>query len=347
MPSKTAPLATIGYSDGRFAEVLVTGGAGYIGSHAVRVLCDAGYHVVVLDNMKLGHFEALTNAGDFNLYQADVCDQQAVDVCFKQHKFKGVLHFAGLAQVGESVTDPEKYYSTNVIGGLNLLNGCKKYGVKNFVFSSTCATYGVPQKVPITEDHPQHPINPYGRTKYAFEQALLSYAGAHDIRYLALRYFNAAGADPSGELGEDHDPETHLIPNVFKVALGQLEHLTIYGRDYPTPDGTCIRDYIHVTDLARAHLVALQYLLKGGESRALNLGTGQGYSVLEVVRACEEACGKKILTQEGERRPGDPPELVSNPALATETLGFKPERSDIKTVCADAWRWFSKHPNGY
>lgn len=344
---KTAPLATIGQSDGRLTEILVTGGAGYIGSHAVRTLCDAGYAVVVLDNMKLGHLEALTLAGDFNLFQADLCDTDALDACFKQHRFKGVLHFAGLALVGESVSDPKKYYDTNVIGGLNLLNACKKYDVKNFVFSSTCATYGVPTKVPIDETHSQYPINPYGRTKYAFEQALLSYHDAHDLNYLALRYFNAAGADAKGDLGEDHNPESHLIPNIFKVALGQKEHLTIFGRDYPTPDGTCIRDYIHVTDLAHAHLVALQYLFKGGDSCALNLGTGQGYSVLEVVRACEEACGKKILTEDGPRRPGDPPSLVADPSKAREKLNFKPECSDIKTICADAWRWFSRHPNGY
>jgi UDP-glucose 4-epimerase len=263
--------------DNQNVEVLVTGGAGYIGSHAVRALSAAGYSVVVLDNLSAGHLEAITAAGDFKLYQADLQDKAAVDACFNQHRFRGVIHFAGATLVGESVKDPEKYYGANVIGGLNLLSACKRTGVRHVVFSSTCATYGVPHGIPIGEDHPQNPINPYGRTKLAFEHMLQSYDGAHGITYIAFRYFNAAGADPSGELGEDHDPETHLIPNVYRTVLGQLDHLTIFGKDYPTPDGTCVRDYIHVSDLALAHVTGFEYLLSGGRSGAFNLGTGRGY----------------------------------------------------------------------
>jgi UDP-glucose-4-epimerase GalE len=328
-------------------EVLVTGGAGYIGSHAVRALSAAGYSVVVLDNLSAGHLEAITSAGNFKLYQADLQDKQAVyDIC-KQHHFRGVIHFAGATLVGESVRDPEKYYGVNVGGGLNLLSACKRLGVRHIVFSSTCATYGVPKQTPIGEDHPQNPINPYGRTKLAFEQMLESYDQAHGITYLALRYFNAAGADPSGETGEDHDPESHLIPNIFRTVLGQLDHLTVFGNDYPTADGTCIRDYIHVSDLALAHVIGLEYLLRGGQSDKLNLGTGHGYSVLEVIKACEAASGKQIKMEIAGRREGDPPALVGQTDKARAVLGFSCARSDIQTVCEDAWRWHSRHPRGY
>ncbi|MBI3831565.1 MAG: UDP-glucose 4-epimerase GalE [Planctomycetes bacterium] len=328
-------------------EVLVTGGCGYIGSHAVRALNDAGFAPVVLDNLTTGHLEGLTAAGDFKLYQADLRDENALEASFKQHRFVGVLHFAGVALVGESVRDPEKYYGANLIGSLNLIAVCKRHGVKNLVFSSTAATYGMPKSVPMSEEHPQHPINPYGRTKLAFEQALQSYHDAGQIRYLALRYFNAAGADPRGDIGEAHDPETHLIPNAFRVVLGQLAHLTVHGSDYPTPDGTCIRDYIHVMDLAEAHVLALTHLLDGKESGALNLGTGQGHSVLEAIKACEAASGRKIPVVMGPRREGDPSSLIADPAKAKQVLGFVPKRSDLKTIAADAWRWFEKHPHGY
>lgn len=333
--------------ENRNIEVLVTGGTGYIGSHAVRALSHAGYSVVVLDNLSAGHLEAITAAGNFKLYQADLQDRQSVQAVFKQHRFRGVIHFAGLTLVGESVRDPEKYYGVNVIGGLNLLSACKEFGVRHVVFSSTCATYGVPREVQIGEEHAQHPINPYGRTKLAFEHMLESYDHAHGITYLALRYFNAAGADPSGDLGEDHEPETHLIPNVFRTVLGQLDHLTVFGKDYPTPDGTCLRDYIHVSDLAMAHVVAFEYLLHGGKSSAINLGTGRGYSVLEVIRACEEACGKKVKYEIAERREGDAPALVARNDKARNVLGFECRRSDIKAICADAWRWHSRHPRGF
>lgn len=332
---------------GQPLEVLVTGGCGYIGSHTVRELCQAGFAVVVLDNMSSGHLEALTAAGDFKLYQADLRDEPSLEACFRQHRFQGLLHFAGRALVGESVRDPEKYYGTNVIGSLNLLTLCKRHNVSNVVFSSTCSVYGIPERLPITEEQPRHPINPYGRTKLAFEHALESFHEAHEIRYLALRYFNAAGADPQGDLGEVHAPETHLIPNAFRVALGQLEHLVIHGRDYPTPDGTCIRDFIHVSDLARMHVLGLEHLLGEGACGAFNLGTGRGHSVLEVLRACEEACGRKLPTVDGARRSGDPPSLVADPEKARRVLGFTPQRSELGTIAADAWRWFSKHPHGY
>jgi len=335
------------YTPDSITEILVTGGCGYIGSHAVRSLCEAGYSVVVLDNLSTGRLEALTAAGDFKLFQADLKDADALDACFTQHRFKGVVHFAGVALVGESVRDPEKYYGTNVLGSLNLLSSCNKHGVKHLVFSSTAATYGVPQVTPITEAHPQSPINPYGRTKLSFEKALESYHEAGLLNYLALRYFNAAGADPQGDLGECHDPETHLIPNAFRVALGQLEHLNIHGGDYPTPDGTCVRDFIHVSDLAAAHVLALKHLMTGGSSGALNLGTGQGHSVMEVIRACEAACGKQIKYVVSERRPGDAPSLVADPRRSSEVLGFKPKRSELATIAADAWRFFSTHPHGY
>jgi UDP-glucose 4-epimerase len=343
----TTPHTPLSRQENKNIDVLVTGGAGYIGSHAVRALSAAGYSVVVLDNMSAGHLEAITAAGDFKLYQADLQDKSAVDACFAQHRFKGVIHFAGATLVGESVTDPEKYYGANVIGGLNLLSACKRNGVRHVVFSSTCATYGVPTATPIGEDHPQNPINPYGRTKLAFEHMLESYACAHDMTYIAFRYFNAAGADPSGELGEDHDPETHLIPNIYRTVLGQLDHLTLFGKDYPTPDGTCVRDYIHVCDLARAHVSGLEYLLNGGQRGKFNLGTGRGYSVLEIIKACEEACGKKIKVEYAERREGDAPALVAIPKKAQDVLGFTCQRSDIQTICQDAWRWHSKHPHGY
>ncbi len=333
--------------ENRNIEVLVTGGAGYIGSHAVRALSQSGYSVVVLDNLSAGHLEAITAAGDFKLYQADLQDKQAVDAVFKQHRFLSVIHFAGATLVGESVKDPEKYYGVNVIGGLNLLSACKRFGVRHVVFSSTCATYGVPREVPIGEDHTQVPINPYGRTKLAFEHMLESYDDAHGITYLALRYFNAAGADPSGDLGEDHEPETHLIPNIFRTVLGQLDHLTVFGRDYPTPDGTCVRDYIHVSDLALAHVTGFEYLVRGGKSARLNLGTGKGYSVLDLIKACEAVCGKKIRVEFAARREGDAPALVAKTGKAREVLGFECLRGDIHTICEDAWRWHSRHPRGY
>lgn len=337
-------------------EVLITGGAGYIGSHAVKAFREVGCRVTVLDNLERGHEEAVTAANGKKekgktplvvLKKADLRDAAQVDAVFKAHRFAGVVHFAGLALVGESVREPEEYYRTNVLGGLNLLSACRRFKVEHFVFSSTCAVYGNPVRLPLDEAHPHAPISPYGKTKAHFEDALTTYYEAYGLNYLAFRYFNAAGADSSGMLGEDHEPETHLIPNVFRVLLGQKDRLTVFGRDYPTPDGTCIRDYIHVSDLARAHLLGLAYLLGGGESGAINLGTGCGYSVLEVIRACEEVAGTEVKVEYGARRPGDPPELTAAAQKAREVLGFVPERSDLKTIVADAWRRHRNHPGGF
>ncbi|MCZ7647339.1 MAG: UDP-glucose 4-epimerase GalE [Planctomycetota bacterium] len=327
--------------------MLVTGGCGYIGSHAVRALCEAGYHVVIFDSLATGHLESVMGSCDFKLYQGDLQDLKAVEAVFAQHRFQGVIHFAGLTLVGESVRDPETYYGANVIGGLNLLAACKRHAVPRFVFSSTAAVYGEPQRVPIAEDHALRPINPYGRTKLAFEHALESYRVAHDLEYVALRYFNAAGAHPSGTTGEAHDPETHLIPNAFRVALGQKDKLIVHGRDYETPDGTAIRDYIHVWDLALAHVASLEHLAAGGECGAFNLGTGAGHSVLEVIRMCEQVSGRTIPHEIGPRRPGDPPRLVADAERVRRILGFRPERSDLKTICEDAWRWHQAHPGAY
>jgi UDP-glucose-4-epimerase GalE len=334
-------------TDAHPSEILVTGGCGFIGALVVRELSAAGFLVVVLDDLSSGHLESLGSACDFSLYQADLRDEVEIESCFRQHMFRGVVHTGGLSQHGESVDDPENYYGANVIGSLNLLSMCKRYEVPNFVFSSTCAIYGVPQQVPIREEHPLLPTNSYGRTKLAIEHALASYREAHGLNYLALRYFNAAGAHPEGDLGEDHEPETHIIPNAFRVALGQREQLVIHGRDFSTPDGTCVRDYIHVQDLAKAHLIALRHLLNGGQSGPVNLGSGRGHSVLDVVRACEKACGKTIRIQEGPRRMSDVPVLQADITRAREWLKWTPERSDLDTIATDAWRYFARHPRGY
>jgi UDP-glucose 4-epimerase len=257
-----------------------------------------------------------------------------------------VVHFAAFAYVGESVRDPDKYYQNNLVNTLHLLSAMRRCGVNQFVFSSTCATYGVPTKVPITEEEPQKPINPYGRAKFAVEWALADFAAAYGLAYASLRYFNAAGASPKGDLGEDHDPETHLIPLVLQVALGQRPHIEVYGTDYPTPDGTCIRDYVHVDDLAEAHLAALMKL-QPGQGLAYNLGTGRGHSVREVIRTCEEVTGKKIAVKEGPRRPGDPPALVASAEKAQRELGWQPRYPQLRIIVEHAWRWHQGHPNGF
>jgi UDP-glucose-4-epimerase GalE len=322
-------------------RVLVTGGAGYIGSHTVRLLLARGHDVTVLDNLTYGHRAAVPAD---RLVVGDLADPAALDRALTGAE--AVVHFAAFAYVGESVTNPAKYYSNNLVASLALLDACRRHGVRRFVFSSTCATYGVPSAVPITEDEKQLPINPYGNTKLAVERALADYAGAYPLGYCALRYFNAAGASPDGTIGEDHDPETHLIPLVIAAATGRRPHVEVFGTDYPTPDGTCVRDYIHVDDLAEAHILALDRLGPGVQLR-YNVGTGRGYSVREVIRAVEEVTGLKVPVREGPRRPGDPPELVADASKIRRELGWGPKYTDLRSVVQTAWNWHKAHPDGY
>jgi UDP-glucose 4-epimerase len=319
--------------------ILVTGGAGYIGSHAVLALQQAGYRVVVLDNLVYGHQDIVEQVLQVELVAGDTNDRALLDHLFADHDFAAVMHFAAYAYVGESVTKPDKYYRNNVTGTLTLLEAMVAAGVKQFVFSSTCATYGVPTIVPIPEDHPQNPINPYGATKLMVERMLADFDQAYDFRSVSFRYFNAAGADPQGRLGEDHNPETHLIPLVLMAALGQRESIAIFGTDYPTPDGTCIRDYIHVTDLAQAHVLGLEYLLKGGPSDFFNLGNGNGFSVKEVIETARQVTGKEIVAVEHDRRPGDPPALVGSGEKARRILGWSPDYPDLSKIITHAWQW--------
>ncbi len=323
--------------------ILVCGGAGYIGSHTVRLLQARGCEVVVLDNLSTGHREAVTAT----LEVVDLGDPKALARVFEQYKPSGVIHFAAKCYVGESVENPAKYYRENVTYTWNLLEAMRAAGCENIVFSSTCATYGDPIEVPMTEDHPQRPISPYGKTKLHIEHMLQDYGVAYGLRWGALRYFNAAGASTAGGLGEDHEPETHLIPLVLQVALGKRKEIAIFGDDYPTRDGTCIRDYIHIEDLAEAHLTALS-LLQGGEpSIACNLGTGTGFSVLELIEAAREITGHPIPARRADRRAGDPPELVSGGSRAKEILGWTPKRAGLREILGDAWRFHQERPNGY
>ncbi|MBI3836928.1 MAG: UDP-glucose 4-epimerase GalE [Planctomycetia bacterium] len=324
-------------------KVLVTGGAGYIGSHAVRLLERAGHDVWVYDNLSLGHRAAVPRG---RLVEGELMDRPRVIEALSSKGIEAVMHFAAFAAVGESMADPAKYYQNNVVASLNLLEAMRAAGVRKIVFSSTTAIYGIPKRVPITEEEPQQPINPYGFAKLVIERALADYAQAYGLAYVALRYFNAAGASPEGDLGEDHEPETHLIPIVLQVALGERAHITIYGDDYPTPDGTCIRDFIHVDDLGAAHVVALEHL-KPGQGLQLNLGTGRGHSVREVVEACRRVTGHAIPAVVGPRRPGDPPELVADSREAQRTLKWQPQYLDIETIVRTAWRWHSSHPRGF
>ncbi|TWU59138.1 UDP-glucose 4-epimerase [Rubripirellula tenax] len=324
-------------------NVLVVGGAGYIGSHAVRTLMDAGHTVTVYDNLSRGHAGAVPPG---MLVQGDLADQAKLVSTLKGKKIDAVMHFAAFALVNESVNDPSLYYRNNVIAALELLDAMREADVKKIVFSSTTATYGEPEIVPIPETTPQHPINPYGFTKLVIEQALADYAAAYGFAYAALRYFNAAGARPDGTIGEDHTPESHLIPIVLQVALGQREAITIYGDDYPTPDGTCIRDYIHIDDLGAAHLAAMERL-EAGKGLCVNLGTGKGTSVREIIDACREVTGHAIPEIMGTRRAGDPPELVADARLAKKLLGWEPKYTDVKSIIETAWRWHQSHPKGY
>jgi UDP-arabinose 4-epimerase len=320
--------------------ILVTGGAGYIGSHTVKALKAAGFSPVIFDNFSTG-FQSFTRGTP--TFEGDLCTPTDLARVFNEFSIDAVLHFAGRALVGESVVRPELYYETNFVGGLNLLNAMRERAVRHIIFSSTCATYGVPQRVPIDEDHPQNPINPYGETKLAFERAMQWFHVAYGLEYLALRYFNAAGADEAGEFGEDHDPETHLIPLALQAAAGQRPDVQIFGTDYPTRDGTCLRDYIHVADLARAHVAGLKRLMEGQlQSQGINLGTGSGYSVREVLDMVRRVTKKDFKVRETGRRPGDPPELIAAAGRARERLGWSATDSDMETIVASAWTWHQR-----
>lgn len=325
--------------------ILVTGGAGYIGSHTVLALKQAGYEVVVLDNLVYGHRELVEQVLKVELVVGDTSDRNLLDKLFQSRNFAAVMHFSAYAYVGESVTDPAKYYRNNVLGTLVLLEAMLAANIKNFVFSSTCATYGVPSVVPIPEDHPQDPINPYGASKLMVERILADFNTAYDFKSVRFRYFNAAGADPSGMLGEDHNPETHLIPLVLFAALGKRDSISIFGTDYPTPDGTCVRDYIHVSDLADAHVLGLDYLLKGGDSSVFNLGNGKGFSVKEVIETAKKVTGKNISIKECESRLGDPPALIGSGERAREVLGWNPKYSSLEAIISHAWQWHLKRHN--
>jgi UDP-glucose-4-epimerase GalE len=324
-------------------RILVTGGAGYIGSHAVKLFLQRGHDVWVYDNLSLGHRAAVPAE---RLVVGDLSETHRLDQALVLHRIEAVVHFAAFTYVGESVKQPAQYYQNNLVNTIGLLDGLRRHGVNRFVFSSTCATYGLPERVPITEENPQRPINPYGNTKLAVELALGDFATAYNWGFAALRYFNAAGASPDGDIGEDHNPETHLIPLVLQTALGQRPCVEVFGTDYPTADGTCIRDYIHVDDLAEAHLLALQTLAPGKHMR-LNVGTGRGYSVREVIRVCEEVTGRKIPVKEGPRRPGDPPALVAAADKIQRELGWQPRYRELRPIVETAWNWHRRHPKGY
>lgn len=315
--------------------ILVMGGAGYIGSHTVRHLLDKGYEVLVADNLIYGHKEAVDKRAKF--VYADLLNPYSLDELFKNNKVDAVIHFAAFAYVGESVSNPEKYYYNNVIGTINLLHTMLKHNVKNIVFSSTCATYGEPKYTPIDEMHPQNPINPYGRTKLMIEQIFADYERAYGLRHIALRYFNAAGCSADGKIGESHNPETHIIPLVLQAIKGERENIKIFGSDYDTPDGTCIRDYIHVEDLAQAHRLAVEKL--EAYSGCINLGTGVGTSVKEIIAAAEAVSGKKCPTEYAARRAGDPARLYADNTKAKAILGWQPKYLDIKDIIKTAWNW--------
>lgn len=318
------------------ARVLVTGGAGYIGSHTCKALAQAGFEPVVLDNLVHGHRDAVKWGA---LIEGDLDNRVLLDKVLREHGVQSVVHFAAYAYVGESMSQPARYFRNNVAGTLCLLEAALDAGVKRFVFSSTCATYGVPHALPISEDHPQAPVNPYGESKLFVEKMLGWFDQAHALRSVSLRYFNAAGADPDGELGERHDPEPHLVPRAIQAAYGRLPHVDVFGTDYPTPDGTAIRDYIHVSDLAAAHVKALQHLNTGGATAALNLGTGRGHSVRKVLSAVERLSGRKVPVRHASRRAGDPPELVADARRAAELLDWRAAHSDLDTIVDTALRW--------
>lgn len=321
--------------------VLVVGGAGYIGSHMVKTLCEAGREVLVLDNLVSGHRDAVDERA--TLIEGDMSDRTALDALFQRYPVSAVMHFAAFIEVGESVREPGKYYQNNVAATLVLLEAMVKHGIDSCIFSSTAAVYGEPRYTPIEEAHPREPINPYGRGKWMVEAMLEDYQRAHGLRSVSLRYFNAAGADLDGSLAERHDPETHLIPIVLEVAAGKRAHVAVYGRDYPTVDGTCVRDYVHVTDLCRAHLLALRYLEEGGNSAAFNLGNGGGFSVREVIETAQAVTGQAIEVVDGQRRKGDPAVLVADATAAREVLGWQPEYTQMEPIVEHAWQAARKH----
>ena len=317
-------------------NILVTGGAGYIGSHCCKALSQKGFNPVTIDNLVYGH-KNFVKWGDF--IQGDVGNPADLKKCFSRHRIDAVMHFAAYAYVGESVLDPLKYYENNLRNTIELLHAVVESNIRYFVFSSTCATYGIPEKTPIVENHPSNPINPYGRAKRMVEDILVDYGAAYGLKYISLRYFNAAGADPDDDIGEDHNPETHIIPLLLDVAAGRSKSFKVFGTDYETPDGTCIRDYIHVNDLADAHILALQRLVDGADSNVYNLGNGRGHSVLEIIECARKITARDIAVENGDRRPGDPPVLVASNAKATHELGWEPAYADLEGIIGSAWRF--------
>jgi UDP-glucose 4-epimerase len=326
-------------------KILVLGGAGYIGSHTVSELIDAGEEVVVVDNLETGHIEAVQKDAVF--YQGDIRDRTFVDSVFEKEDIDGVIHFAANSLVGESMTDPLKYYDNNLNGTKVLLQSMVAHGVDKIVFSSTAATYGEPESIPILESDRTEPTNPYGETKLSMEKMMKWTGVAHGLRYVALRYFNACGARADGQIGEAHSPESHLIPLILQVPNGQREAINIFGDDYDTKDGTCVRDYIHVTDLAQAHILAMNYLIDGKESNVFNLGNGVGFTVKEVIEAARKVTGHPIPAVVAPRRGGDPAKLIASSAKAKEVLGWKPEHADLEEIIETAWKWHKNHPNGF
>ncbi len=321
------------------AKILIAGGAGYIGSHVVKMLNQRGYETLVIDNLSTGHREFL-KWGDWII--GDIGDVELLDSVFQKYPIEAVMHFSAYSLVGESVNHPQKYYENNTAKTLSLLGSMLNYDIKKFIFSSTCATYGLPQTIPITEELPQNPINPYGMSKLMVEKILQDFTSAYDLRFVSLRYFNAAGADLDSEIGEWHESESHLIPLVLDAALGRREKIQIFGTKYPTPDGTCIRDYIHVNDLAGAHILALEYLLNGGESDSFNLGNGNGYSVREVIETAKRVTGRNIFYEEVDNRPGDPPILIGDSNKIRKQLNWNPEYAELDIIIESAWKWHKK-----
>lgn len=321
-------------------KILVVGGAGYIGSHMVKMLAQAGHDVVTLDNLSNGYRDAV-KYGEF--VEGDIADATLLDQLFSKYTFDGVMHFASYIQVGESVDKPSMYYRNNVCNTQTLLDAMLEHGISSFIFSSTAATFGEPEYTPIDEAHSQKPINPYGHSKLMVEQILRDYDHAYGLKSVSLRYFNAAGADPDGELGERHIPETHLIPLVLQAASGRRDSITVFGTDYDTEDGTCVRDYIHINDLCSAHLLGLEHLVAGGDSRAYNMGNGQGYSIKQVIDVAKQVTGNDFAVETGERRSGDPARLVADSSLLQKELGWKPEFTDLQSIIRHAWAWECKY----